>query len=66
VEVGQSVSITPDAAKLPTVVEEIAAGRPVPAWLERKGTEGRVVRLPQRSDVDIPVDESLIVTFYSR
>jgi small subunit ribosomal protein S4 len=66
VDVGQTISLTPDAAKLPTVVEEMAAGRPVPAWLEKKGIEGRVVRLPQRSDVDVPVDESLIVTFYSR
>jgi small subunit ribosomal protein S4 len=66
VDVGQMISLTPDAAKLPTVVEEMGAGRPVPEWLERKGMEGRVMRLPQRSDVDVPVDESLIVTFYSR
>jgi small subunit ribosomal protein S4 len=66
VEEGMTIGLSPDAAKMPVVIEEMGAGRPVPAWLDRKGTEGRVVGLPQRSDVDIPVDEALIVTFYSR
>jgi small subunit ribosomal protein S4 len=61
-----TITLSPEAAKMPTVVEEMGAGRPIPAWLERKGTEGRVQSLPTRSDVDVPVDESLIVTFYSR
>jgi small subunit ribosomal protein S4 len=66
VEEGQSIALSGDAAKMPTVIEELGAGRPVPEWLSRDGTTGRVVRLPQRRDVDVPVDEALIVTFYSR
>lgn len=38
----------------------------LPTWLERKGPAGKVVRLPQRDDVNDPIDEQLIVEFYSR
>mgnify|MGYP000226891676 CR=1 FL=1 len=40
----------------------------VPAWLEldREKMIGRVLREPERSDIDFRVDERLIVEFYSR
>lgn len=38
----------------------------VPAWLERKGMSGKVVRLPQRDEMEIGISEQLIVEFYSR
>ncbi len=40
----------------------------VPAWLvlDAKGLTGRVERLPRREDIDLPVNESLIVEFYSK
>jgi ribosomal protein S4 len=34
--------------------------------LDRQVTTGKVVRLPVRSDVDSPINEQLIVEFYSR
>ncbi len=37
-----------------------------PAWLEKKGPAGKVVRLPQRDDITEVIDEQLIVEFYSR
>jgi small subunit ribosomal protein S4 len=68
VDEGQTIALTDDAAKLPTVVEEMTSGRPVPEWLERQGkwAAGRVARLPQRGDVELPIDESLITNFYAR
>lgn len=67
VEPGQVVELTEEAAALPVVVEERAAGRPLPAWLEAHGERGgRVVRLPERDDIDVPIDELQIVGFYSR
>lgn len=65
---GQAVALTEDAAKIPTVAEEMSASRPLPAWLEReaKSARGRIVRLPERSDIDLPIDERLIVSFYAR
>jgi small subunit ribosomal protein S4 len=63
---GEVITLSPTAAAMPTVVEELAARRPVPRWLERQDTTGRVLQLPSREDVDIPINEALIVAFYSR
>ncbi len=48
-------------------VEENSA-RPVPEWLQKDANNlnGKVVRLPVREDVDIPVEEHLIVELYSK
>jgi small subunit ribosomal protein S4 len=66
VQPGETISLDQTAAQMPTVVEELNAGRPVPPWLAREGTTGRVLRLPAREEIDTPVDEAQIVAFYSR
>jgi small subunit ribosomal protein S4 len=66
VNVGDVIALTETAAAIPTVSEELKAGRPVPAWLERQGTIGRVLRLPEAEDIDVPVDTERIIAFYSR
>lgn len=38
----------------------------IPGWLDRRGTIGKVLRLPERSDVLEQISEQLIVEFYSR
>ncbi len=40
----------------------------VPAWLQadHDNMQGKILRLPERSDIDIPVQESLIVELYSK
>jgi small subunit ribosomal protein S4 len=47
---------------------ELLGQREVPAWLSLNADElaGRVVALPTRQEIDAPVDEQLIVEFYSR
>ena len=47
---------------------ETAAQRGVPAWLEMNGEkfEGRVVSLPRREEITIPIKEQLIVELYSK
>jgi small subunit ribosomal protein S4 len=49
-------------------VLEANASRPVPKWLEenREAFEGKVVVLPTREEIDLPVDETLIVEYYSK
>ncbi|MDQ3938288.1 MAG: 30S ribosomal protein S4 [Chloroflexota bacterium] len=68
IEEGQQVSLTADARRIPAVTEELEAGRPLAAWLERRGDAavGRIVRLPQREDIELPIDERLIISFYAR
>ena len=66
-ESGQAIGLDETARQMPVVVEELAANRPVPAWLERQADgSGRVLRLPERAEIDVPVDEARIVVFYSR
>ncbi len=42
--------------------------KPVPQWmaLDAPGLSGRILSLPSREDIDISLDESLIVEYYSR
>jgi small subunit ribosomal protein S4 len=73
VEAGQRVALTAEAARLPAVGEALAEGRAVPGWLQREdgpaaggAVSGRVVALPERTDVALPIDEQAIVAFYAR
>jgi small subunit ribosomal protein S4 len=47
---------------------EILARRGLPDWLEleKENYKGIIKRLPQRIDVTFPIEEQLIVEFYSR
>lgn len=56
-----------DLARIKELAEE-GAGRGVPAWLEvdRENLRARVVRLPRREEIDVPIQEHLIVELYSR
>lgn len=50
-------------------VKELSAGnRTIPAWLsvENEALRGTIVRLPNRDEIDAPVQEHLIVELYSR
>ena len=47
---------------------EANESRPVPTWLERDAAKmtGKVVRLAEREDIDLPVEEHFIVELYSK
>ncbi|HCB22651.1 30S ribosomal protein S4 [Candidatus Daviesbacteria bacterium RIFCSPLOWO2_01_FULL_38_10] len=38
----------------------------LPGWLDRKATVGKVLRLPERDEMEQAIDEQLIVEYYSR
>jgi small subunit ribosomal protein S4 len=67
---GATVSIKEKSRKNPLIATsvETAKGRGVPAWLELNTAEfeGKVVTLPKREDVGVPVNEKLIVELYSK
>jgi small subunit ribosomal protein S4 len=70
VNVGDEITLR-DAAKKFGVVEQaaqFAASNPVPAWLEVnfENLTGRILSLPGRKDVNLPVNEQLIVELYSK
>ena len=49
-------------------VLETTGSRLVPAWLtqDQENLKGEVLAFPQRSEIDVPVDEMLIVELYSK
>lgn len=51
-----------------TIVEATENGRPVPTWLEAdlQNKTGKIVALPSREEIDLPVQEHLIVELYSK
>lgn len=67
---GAVVSIKERSRKNPLIEAsvETAKGRGVPAWLELDTAQfqGKVVALPRREDVSVPVNEKLIVELYSK
>jgi len=58
----------PSSSKLAAKIREGLQGRPVPSWLEvtPEPLQGRVLNLPNREEVPVPVREDLIVEFCSR
>jgi len=70
VNVGDEIAVRESSNKL-TILEiakDFASHQPPPAWLEvdRDGYKGRVLSLPTRSDINLPINEQLIVELYSK
>ncbi len=67
---GDAISVREKSREQARIVESVDAvdRRGIPAWLEfdRKAMTGKVVTLPQRSDVQMPIEERLIVELYSK
>ena len=67
---GEVISIkdkSRQSEKIKAVIEANSA-HPVPKWLEinRETLEGKIIALPEREDIDLAVDETLIVELYSK
>lgn len=70
VKVGDTVAVNDKSRNLDIVKEnvEAAKGRSLPEWLEvdLENLSARVAALPTREQIDIPVEDHLIVEYYSR
>ncbi len=70
VSVGDEITIRENSRKLVVLeaAKEFASHQPSPAWLEinRDAFTGRVLALPKREDINLPVNEQLIVELYSK
>ena len=70
VKPGDVISIREIRKDNPVIKANIEAGatRPVPEWLELNSEKlsGKVVRLVNREEIDLPVEEHLIVELYSK
>ena len=70
VSAGEEISIRESSKKL-TVLElakEFASHGTLPSWLEvdRDAYKARILSLPKREDIQLPVNEQLIVELYSK
>ncbi len=56
-----------ESEKFKTVLD-VNSARPVPLWLEvdREAVQAKVVTMPEREQISVPVEEHLIVEFYSK
>lgn len=73
VEIDDIISLAPNVANKTAFLEQVIdkrlnIGIKVPEWLELNKNErlGRVLRHPVRSDIQAPIEEYLIVEFYSK
>ena len=70
VNVGDEITVRDSAKKLQVVEQgvQFAQQNPAPVWLEVnfENMSGRVLHLPKRADVNLPINEQLIVELYSK
>ncbi|MGA8152548.1 MAG: 30S ribosomal protein S4 [Terriglobales bacterium] len=70
VSVGEEITIRESSRKLAILeqAKEFASHQPAPAWLEidRDNFKGKILSLPKREEIQLPVNEQLIVELYSK
>ena len=70
VRVGDTIEVAEKSRKVDRINQslELLSRRGLPEWLEldRENYKGVIKRLPIREDVTVPIEEQLIVEFYSR
>ncbi|MBI9050967.1 MAG: 30S ribosomal protein S4 [Anaerolineaceae bacterium] len=69
-KMGDEISVR-EASRKNTMIKalpDLSEGRPCAMWLARdlKALNGRVLRLPERGEIDGNLDEQLIIEYYSR
>lgn len=69
-KVGDVIAVREKSKSSPKVkaINDIAGGKVVPKWLEydAENLTGKVVAIPAREDIDLPISEHLIVELYSK
>ena len=70
VSAGDNISIVERSREIQFLKEnaEVAASRHIPEWLQysAENMEGKVLSIPTREQIDVPVTEQLVVEFYAR
>lgn len=70
VSAGEEITIRENSKKLVVLemAKDFASHQPTPSWIEvnRDNYSGRVLSLPKRDDIQLPVNEQLIVELYSK
>lgn len=68
VKVGDVVSVKDKSKSLDVIKNNVEASTNIPDWLDfnKDSIEGKILSLPTREHIDLPVEEHLVVELYSR
>lgn len=66
VNIDQTIEISDNMRDNTQVKKSLEEGSTLPEWLDRKATIGKVLRIPNREEMEQSIDEQLIVEYYSR
>ena len=68
VRVGDEVTIKEKSRKNVQILNALDVSRTVPPWLEidRDALAGKILALPKREDITMPIEEHMIVELYSK
>lgn len=66
VSIGQTIALSDKLSDNTQVKKSLEAQSSLPEWLERQATVGKVLRVPQRGEMEQGINEQLIVEYYSR
>jgi len=70
VKEGQEVSIAPGSSEIMPIIEAKESGGTIniPEWLESdlEKLKGKIIRFPEREDIQAPINEQIIVELYSK
>lgn len=61
------ISLTQEAMEIPVIKKLLSEkDAEIPPHLKREGPAGKLIRLPDRESIQLPIDEKLIIEYYSR
>lgn len=64
---GDVISLSEKAMEIPVIKKLISEKKiELPDFLKRKGPVGQLVRTPSREEIQVPINEKLIIEYYSR
>lgn len=66
-KVDQVITMSGTSLKIPSIAKLLEEDKTnLPAFLERKGAAGRIIKQPLREEIPTDVNEQLIIEYYSR
>lgn len=63
---GQTIALSGKTVDNIQVKKSLSENETLPEWLDRKAAVGKVLRLPERDQIEQSINEQLIVEYYSR
>lgn len=66
VKVGQTIALSDKLSDNTQVKKSLEVNTTLPEWLERQATVGKVLRIPEREEMEQSINEQFIVEYYSR